>query len=138
MELLFYLLIQLVAIATACPLTDGDAVYDARALIASQGLELAQSTLCVPNPVKERTEKAVIIEPSHFEIYPNPASTKVFLPSNTVGAQVQIMNQVGAIVLNQMCIGNPISIEHLPSGNYTLRLQSESFAPRTAKLIVLK
>jgi hypothetical protein len=139
MELLFYLLIQLVAIATACPLTDGDAVYEARALIASLGFDVSEAIACNPAQSALRSSKSdtQALQPA-VSIYPNPAKSVVFLPVDLIGARVQVLDQMGTIIIEREIASSSLDVAQLPSGTYTLRFFVSGKQPQNEKLVIIK
>ena len=64
------------------------------------------------------------IESSKFRIYPNPASTELYIEDVELNASIQIMNSLGQSFLEQGFNGQPISIEMLPPGLYHLVVRS--------------
>jgi hypothetical protein len=122
--------------AQQCPLTDGDAVYEARSLL---GIEIAEMSACVQtqslfrssDPSKEALQ-------SISTIYPNPAKSVVYVPVDLLGAQIQVVNQMGIVVIDQVIINSTLDIALLPSGTYTLRIQEAGKRPRNEKLVVMK
>jgi hypothetical protein len=139
MELLFYLLIQLVAIANACPLTDGDAVYEARGLVASMGIEVNEVANCNPTqPALRSSQSDTQGQQLTASIYPNPAKSVVFLPVDLIGARVQVLDQMGTIIIEREIASSSLDVAQLPSGTYTLRFFVSGKQPQNEKLVIIK
>jgi hypothetical protein len=129
----------LLTIAQACPLTDGDAVYEARGLVSTLGFEIDETTACVQaKPALQSSKPSMQQVPISLSIYPNPARSLVYLPIQLIGAQMQVVNQMGSLVIDQEITSSTLDVSLLPSGTYTLRIQEAGKRPRNEKLIVIK
>lgn len=62
-------------------------------------------------------------------LYPNPASTKIYLSLDTEVEQLQVLDYLGKQWMNFINFPNEkheINVESLPTGNYILRIQSNN------------
>ncbi len=66
-------------------------------------------------------------ETSDFTIYPNPANDKVYITSNkgTIISEVNIFNQIGQKVLQEINPTNPLDISNLKQGLYIIEIVSD-------------
>ncbi|MES2386441.1 MAG: M12 family metallo-peptidase [Bacteroidota bacterium] len=55
-----------------------------------------------------------------WNIYPNPAVTEIQLSNLATGTSVQIINQLGQMVMQSVWRGNPLSVGQLPAGLYCI------------------
>jgi len=84
------------------------------------------------------TDDAGISEPeSQFLIYPNPANEFVQIQGVTAGTQIELINIVGAVVLNKTATENTTKIEtnYLAPGTYFIRLTTTN-SQKTKKLVI--
>lgn len=76
-------------------------------------------------------EPSVSIIPTNLknqdlEIYPNPASTILYLDSPSRILQISIYSLNGTLIFSKHNIENEVSIEHLKKGIYILKIDSEN------------
>ncbi|MCB0735933.1 MAG: T9SS type A sorting domain-containing protein [Bacteroidetes bacterium] len=62
-------------------------------------------------------------ETRNFTVYPNPTANVLYFNTNSTNATVALYNQNGQLVLNEKGV-NQISLDHLPAGNYVLKVVS--------------
>ncbi|MBN4077570.1 T9SS type A sorting domain-containing protein [bacterium AH-315-C20] len=65
------------------------------------------------------------LEPIHIEIYPNPASNKVFIKSDSKVHQITVYDLKGVEIKNYMLPDSQIDISELPAGVYVLQLLTD-------------
>lgn len=129
-------------IAHLCPLSDGEAVLRARALL----------TLVNENPVVyddeticsfERAQPGLQLKSGYLRVYPNPAANQVVIEYNIANSTENLFllyNTLGQLVkatvlpVNQ---GNfQLSLEGLPEGAYWYRLPEVPGTAASGKLII--
>ncbi len=70
-------------------------------------------------------------------IFPNPASSKITIESETDFSSVMIYDNVGRLV-NEYSGTNEINIENLPQGTYFVKPYSEKNVFKTQKIIIMR
>ncbi len=72
--------------------------------------------------VSVRTAKDI-----EMEIYPIPARNNLTINTNQTAATLQIIDQTGSVLIQEMLSNTSqrVNLEHLPNGNYFLRIQSD-------------
>jgi hypothetical protein len=67
---------------------------------------------------------------SEIQLYPNPAEHTLFvdLGSNTGAVTIQLINNIGQVVLNQLAEGNnaTLDLQHLAVGFYVARIEIDN------------
>ncbi len=128
------------AIANTCPLSDGEAVLKARALLALINGSLGvYDELC--DPGEERL--MAVAQSRSFRVYPNPADNAVIVEFDTKASfgkylllfnmygqsvrVIQLTNQDGKII---------VGVNDLPSGIYWYALLGSKNANQSGKIII--
>jgi hypothetical protein len=135
-------------IAAQCPYTGGNAVFEARGLLAllnkegvyddpttcaAQGINLRKA------PVKVNTAKQVS---NVVRIMPNPASTSVRLdiPSELIGTTYHIVDATGKLVQSNTinAMQQNIDIQNISAGLYYIKILGAAYEVQPIKLVVIK
>jgi hypothetical protein len=130
----------LLDIAGQCPLEGGDAVYEARSIVAQHyGQEFDDRTLCLQAGQREQ-QKLVsdFSSASDITFYPNPSSGSLYW-TNT-GAEpvlLRLYNPLGQLLLSQESADGFVSIAQFLPGIYTAQLVSNNGKVLTATQVVL-
>jgi hypothetical protein len=111
------------AIAEQCPLTGGDAVYEARAVVAEEmGAYYDDQTACATSgrPSEERTAAAATGK-KQVTFYPNP-TTGMLTWSGAALSAVRLYNAQGRLALEASVTGGQmIDLASLPDGMYLMQ-----------------
>ncbi|MBV6440548.1 MAG: T9SS C-terminal target domain-containing protein [Haliscomenobacteraceae bacterium CHB4] len=129
-------------IANLCPLSDGEAVLRARALL----------TLVNENPVVyddeticsfERAQPGLQLKSGYLRVYPNPAANQVVIEYNIANSTENLFllyNTLGQLVKATVLPVNQrnfqLSLEGLPEGAYWYRLPEVPGTAASGKLII--
>lgn len=70
--------------------------------------------------------------------FPNPSNTGVFNLKGMDVSKAQVFNMVGALVYENMNIGNQLDMSHLDSGVYLVNFYDEAGSVQTIRLSILK
>jgi hypothetical protein len=128
----------LTAIADQCPLEGGDAVYEARAVVAYlTGQEFDDYQLCDSGERQQRAKRQNTTEAAKdIAIYPNPTTGDVFF---TVPGEilVRVFNELGQIKLEKAVTDGRISLAQLQPGVYRLQLFREGQMLTTQSVVLL-
>jgi hypothetical protein len=62
---------------------------------------------------------------SGIDIYPNPTSGYIVVPSELFGSSLKVFDVTGKTVLHEQVVGNHVSLEFLPVGMYVLQFTNE-------------
>jgi hypothetical protein len=131
-------LTTLTAIADQCPLEGGDAVYEARAVVAYlTGQEFDDYQLCDSGERQQRAKRQNTTEAAKdIAIYPNPTTGDVFF---TVPGEilVRVFNELGQIKLEKAVTDGRISLAQLQPGVYRLQLFREGQMLTTQSVVLL-
>lgn len=133
-------LATLTGIAEQCPLEGGDAVYEARAIVAYlTGVSFDDDNLCDLAEARQQEEKTA--KTAEIALYPNP-TTGLLTWSSTVDQPVilRIYNSLGQLQMEQVLSGVSTQIGHLPEGLYQVQLldsQNKSILA-TQKVLLIK
>lgn len=134
-------LTTLEGIAEQCPLEGGDAVYEARAIVAYlTGASFDDEDICALAEERhqaEKPEKATAL--SRIVLYPNP-TTGLLTWSGIVDQTVilRIYNSLGQLQMEQDLSGASTQIGHLPGGLYQIQLlDSQSKAVLSFQKVLL-
>jgi hypothetical protein len=133
------------AIAAACPLSEGEPVLRARALLRLvQAAPVAyddQAACAVARPARERGEEAWLN--GYVLAYPNPANEQIKLEYRVEGAKEHVFTlfnaygqQVKSVVLNGESGNISISIVDIPSGIYWYAVPTNIGASIVGKISV--
>jgi hypothetical protein len=126
------------ALANQCPLTEGDAVYQARGIYNSQfdnNKAFNDQQLCVS--AGNRNSKEISGSTNEISVYPNPAGEILFINGYKSDSKYQIFNQLGTEVSNGMLDNPALSISEFQSGVYWLHIFQPDLRPQTVKFIVV-
>ena len=133
-------LATLTGIAEQCPLEGGDAVYEARAIVAYlTGVSFDDNELCYLAE-ERRQEKETLSQPSSILLYPNPTTGQVYwVGTGEQSVQVRVFNALGQVIANLTSTNGYASLDHLPQGLYHIQLLSfENNILATSKLQLVK
>jgi len=129
-------------IANACPLSDGEAVLKARAMLAliDGGMEVYDDTqLC--DPGEERS--MATMKGQSFRVYPNPANTELIVECELAAhkeSTLLLFNVLGQIVkgvtLTEKANKTVIPVNSLPSGIYWYSLPTFKSTNYSGKIII--
>jgi hypothetical protein len=128
------------AIASQCPLTGGDAVYEARSVVAeATGAYYDDPTVCATGgrPALER-EKLVALDKVPLQFYPNP-TTGMLMWSGTELSKLRLINAQGRLVLEANISEGQIDLGGLPDGIYLVHpFDAQGKALELQKISLLK
>jgi hypothetical protein len=110
-------------IAAQCPLLGGDAVYEARALIAPLTGEIFDdASACDGQGAEERhAEPETAYPDTGFRIFPNPTAGIVQWTGNAP-VSVRIFDQLGRLIIDRNIPNNVLDISHLKEGFYRIQI----------------
>jgi hypothetical protein len=116
------LLNDLRELATKCPYTDGNAVYQSRALL-SKFDETVYFNSCEYNAPTLKTQ-VMDAGPTSDLLYPNPASHEVFVNASDEGLTVEIYSVLGVKVAAYTLYAgeNKLDVRGLASGTYFFKI----------------
>ncbi len=116
-------LVALELIAAQCPLLGGDAVYEARALIAPLTGEIFDdASACEGQGAEERhAEPQTAYPDTGFRIFPNPTTGIVQWTGDTP-VSVRVFDQLGRLVAEQAVNNNLLDLSRLHNGVYQIHL----------------
>jgi hypothetical protein len=123
----------LLNIAQQCPLTGGDAVFEARGLLNSR-FEFEDEAACIPS---ENQDRGVKLDMGKSVIVPNPAISEIQILGHA-GKHYQITDAYGRVKQQGILSNEVIFLNQLASGVYTITLWDNSTDPVTLKFIVLQ
>ncbi|MCS6928221.1 MAG: T9SS type A sorting domain-containing protein [Saprospiraceae bacterium] len=117
---------DLEAIAGQCPLEGGDAVYEARAVVAARtGAHYEDEDLCATAAPRARrqTQDALANVAASIALYPNPTTGWVFWTSPvSEPLRLRVFNAVGQQVAEIVSAKGSADLSHLPAGLYYVHL----------------
>lgn len=117
-------LATLTAIASQCPLTGGDAVYEARTFVAHlTGADFDDRVLCQGIGARSQPEQVAAQMAEQVVLYPNPTTGEVFWTGT--GEQdvlVKVFNLTGQVVAEANSPNRHISLGKLADGLYLVQL----------------
>ena len=113
-------------IAGQCPLEGGDAVYEARAIIAYlTGDEFDDHVLCNSSQRNARDRNGDISKESDFALYPNPTTGIVYWTGfQGQPVTVNIYNSLGQLQIAKSMNNSHLDLNTLPQGMYHLQILS--------------
>lgn len=144
----------LMDIANQCPLTGGNAVYEARSILAYTGeiLEFNDSLLCDSTILAEERGALPPTPQFHsgeegyrFSAVPNPANDYLNIrytaPQDATNLTVQLFNATGRAVAEERLAGTEgaqqIDLSRLSAGLYYLRFISNGKLISTQKIVII-
>jgi hypothetical protein len=126
---------ELRTLAQKCPLTDGNVVYQARALLShydnndytsecERGSEIPVNSI---SPVD-----------GNVHVYPNPASGEIFVNVEKDGMKVEIYNLLGVKISSYVLATgeNKIDVSKLSNGTYFFKIMDESGMVKVEKIVI--
>lgn len=121
-------LATLESIAGMCPLEGGDAVYEARALVAHlTGAHYDDVELCEPPEEMRRPQKPETLAdtPTGIMLFPNPSTGQVYW-RGTGGqtVRIRVYNAYGQQLADMYSTSGFANLEHLPDGLHLVQLLS--------------
>ncbi|MCC6410103.1 MAG: T9SS type A sorting domain-containing protein [Saprospiraceae bacterium] len=128
---------ELEAIAGQCPLEGGDAVYEARAVVAYLiGTTYDDTELC---DVEERFQPKAIsestIEPA---VYPNPTTGQLAFKGYDSPFDVRVLDNLGHAILYKQVTNNRLDISALPEGLYRIQVVLPGGSVKTHSVVLIK
>jgi hypothetical protein len=120
-------LTTLTAIADQCPLEGGDAVYEARAVVAYlTGQEFDDYQLCDSGERNQRIKPSVKVESlDNIIVYPNPTTGQVFWTTlQGEPVTVRVFNSLGQLQIEKSTTDNRMDLSALSQGMYHLQILS--------------
>ena len=132
-------LTTLSAIAAQCPLSGGDAVYEARAVVVHYtGVEYNDRQLCAGTGSRENDQVSSTENKNYINIFPNPSTGLVSWSGITGPVTVRIFNQLGQLQLEQRCTEGSINLTPLQDGVYQLQLLDAGQLKATRSVVLMK
>lgn len=125
-------------IAEQCPLEGGDAVYEARAMVAYfTGEDFDDYELCASSERQQRVQKKNTTRAERsIEIYPNPTTGEVFLAADGE-VLVRIFDNIGQLQLEKIVSDHRLDLSQLQPGIYRLQLFREGQMLTTQSVVLL-
>jgi hypothetical protein len=135
-------LATLEAIAETCPLEGGDAVYEARALVAHlTGASYDDTDLCAVSAERSQAEKQKAPHTEAIVLYPNPTTGLLtWRGTSNQPVLLRLYSSTGQLQMEQTLTGSAVQIGHLLDGLYQVQLfdaQSKSLLT-TQKVLLIK
>ena len=115
----------LIAIAGQCPLEGGDAVYEARSIVAYYtvaGFDDSQLCAGANNRASEPEQSSLAKTLEDVVLYPNPTTGQLYWSGTTGLVTLRIFNTLGVLQLERQSANNYLDVSTLPDGIYTLQL----------------
>ncbi|TAH25338.1 MAG: T9SS C-terminal target domain-containing protein [Cytophagales bacterium] len=105
---------------------------------ANSGWVLSLSDLVVKGTLENTTSIDENLNTQNSSIYPNPASEQVTINSLIDNSRMEIINSVGAIVVERNLVkgANIIDVKSFPKGIYFAKIYNNSNQPELTKLII--
>jgi hypothetical protein len=125
---------QLKQIAKQCPLTGGDAVFEARGMLGDL-IEIDDDLLCAPELNRQQQSKPIDLQVSALQ--PNPASGFIRLHKQT-GKNYQITNQYGVVVAQGVLNSEYVETAAYASGIYFITISDTKSRPVTHRFVIIK
>jgi hypothetical protein len=132
-------LVTLDGIAAQCPLEGGDAVYEARSVVAAQnGTEYDDAAVCNSgNRPAQGREQLVKKDLKENVVYPNPTTGEIAWLSEGE-AKVRVWNALGALVLEQSVTNQKLNLVGLVNGQYRVQIVIEGDASSIQTVVLQK
>jgi hypothetical protein len=129
---------ELQAIAEQCPYSAGYAVYNARAILRSEDptLEFTNSCEITTRNFSSETKMGNTV----LKLYPNPAVNLLNIETDLGVGMLKVYNIVGELILSVYIrdVNTQISMEEIPAGIYTYKLDISNKAVDSGKLVIIK
>jgi Secretion system C-terminal sorting domain len=116
-------------IALQCPLTGGDAVFEARALLQ---LEIEDASVCNSGEATDRVDQ----KRETLALAPNPASQYISLPGQ-LNKSYKITNQFGQLISEGIITDGFLNTSKYPSGLYFITLFDENTRATTQSFVII-
>ena len=127
------------AIADQCPLSGGDAVYEARAVVVHYtGEEYDDRQICAGTGSRENEQVSSTENKNYINIFPNPSTGLLSWSGITGPVTVRIFNQLGQLQLEQRCTEGSINLTPLQDGVYQLQLLDAGQLKATRSVVLMK
>ena len=131
----------LAAIAGQCPISGGDAVYEARAIVERiTGATFEDAVLCNTGnrPSNERTISTTF-SAGQVQVFPNPTTGMIsWAGLEGEAVTLQVFNALGQQVAERNSTENGVDLSHLPSGVYHIKFLTSDNTIRLNKSVVLE
>ena len=134
-------LATLESIAETCPLEGGDAVYEARAIVAHiTGASFDDADLCTVSLERTHAEKQEADTAGKIVLYPNPTTGQVYWTgTGEQPIRVRVFNTLGQQLAEVISTTGYTNMGHLQPGIYHVQLLSlENVVLATRKLQVMQ
>ncbi|MBX2890139.1 MAG: hypothetical protein KF734_04380 [Saprospiraceae bacterium] len=134
-------LATLEAIAETCPLEGGDAVYEARAIVAHiTGASYDDTDLCAVSAERSRAEKHEAPHTEAIVLYPNPTTGQVYWTgTDDQPIRIRAFNALGQQLTEVVSTTGYANLGHLQQGIYHVQLLSlDNAVLATRKLQVIQ
>ncbi len=136
-------LATLVSIADMCPLEGGDAVYEARTIVAHfTGASYDDVELCAVSEERKRAESAETpANAGKVVLYPNPTTGLLaWSGTNEQPVLLRLYNNTGQLQVEQNLTSTMVQIGHLPEGFYQVQLldAKDKSVLATQKVLLIK
>jgi hypothetical protein len=146
----------LVEIAKKCPFKYGDAVFEARGMLAMTGDKTEYINSCETSYNDDNTRNSgnseTLVSPVNdneiardIKIYPNPANNSITVEysfNNTQKGQIEVYNLTGRKIVSQLLNGNEnrviLNTNNWESGIYTYKIIVDNNIVMINKLTILK
>jgi hypothetical protein len=126
----------LTGVAAQCPISGGNAVYEARSMTNWEVENEISYDESICSIVQDRSSQQQVAD---LVVFPNPSSTMIHWTWQKDIQDVRLYNALGAVVQAIMETSvNALDISDLPAGYYQLVLQSSNGSPKTTPVIILK
>jgi len=131
----------LTAIAGQCPISGGDAVYEARAIVERfTGETFDDAVLCASGsrPSNGRTTSSALSD-EQIQVFPNPTTGQIsWTGLEGEALTLRVFNALGQQVAEQNSAINSADLSTLPSGVYHLQFLSSDNSVRFNKSVVIE
>jgi len=136
-------LATLESIAEMCPLEGGDAVYEARAIVAHlTGAHFDDTVLCEqPEEMRRPQKQETLAEtPAGIMLFPNPSTGQVYWRgTGDQTVRIRVFNAYGQQLADLLSTTGFANLEHLPEGLHMLQLSAlDNHLLATRKLHLIK
>ena len=134
-------LATLESIAEMCPLEGGDAVYEARAIVAHlTGASFDDADLCTVSLERTHAEKQEADTAGKIVLYPNPTTGQVYWTgTDDQPIRIRVFNSLGQQLAEVVSTTGYANLGHLQQGIYHVQLLSlDNAVLATRKLQVIQ
>jgi hypothetical protein len=122
-------------LAQKCPATDGNCVYQARALLSVYDRTEYTSECERGSEISTNNNSSV---DGNVHVYPNPASNEVFVNVSKEGLKIEVYNILGVKVSSYVLAQgeNKLDVSKLSSGTYFFKVMDSSSLVKVEKVII--